>query len=654
MNKKSIYTKLIAALVCTTFLYGCSSDTATTPQTNTTSNAEAVKVANLSTIGDKDVSAVISELVTYDKEDYYTDWKNESPNYIELTGNGANIKGSGAAVKDRKITITAAGVYVLSGTLSNGQIIIDVQDKGTVKLVLNGVDLTCSNSAPIYVMNAGKTIVSLPEGTENKITDGEKYVLADASTDEPNAAIFSKDDLVINGKGKLIVNGKYNNGIVSKDDLKITGGTIQIASKDDGIIGKDIVAAKDATIAIEAGGDGIKSTNDTEASKGNVAIESGTYDIKAVKDGIQAQSYVLVSDGTFNITTGGGSVNAPKRAKEDRQGPWGNDNTAATTTETEKESSKGLKAAGEIAIKGGTFNIDSKDDSVHSNNSVTIAGGDITVTAGDDGIHADASINIKAGKINVTKSYEGIESSIIAVSNGEIHVTSDDDGFNVSGGADQSSVNGRPGQNNFDAAASSDSKLVINGGYISVDAAGDGLDSNRSMYMTNGTVIVNGPTADMNAALDYNGTFEVTGGFLVAAGSAGMAQAPSDQSTQYSIAVSYSQRQSAGTVVHLQDSNGKTIATFAPAKDYQTVVITSPDIKKDSSYTLYSGGSSTSSGKDGLSNDGAYKAGTKIIEFETSTVVTWVNESGVTTAPAGHMGGGGGRGGKTRPTMPSQ
>ncbi|WHH57853.1 carbohydrate-binding domain-containing protein [Petroclostridium sp. X23] len=651
MNRKSKYFKLLAVLLCTTLLYSCTNKS-TTPK-NTDPQSNAAEQSNLSVAGDKEISSVISELVTYDNDEYYVDWENQNPNYIELKGTDANLTGLGAEMKDGKITITKAGIYVISGILDNGQIVIDEEDKGIVRLVLNGAEINCFDNAPIYVKNAGKTIITLQDGTENVISDGEEYVFSDASTDEPNAAIFSKDDLIINGTGKLIVRGNYNNGITSKDDLKVVGGNIQIYSADDGLMGRDMVAIKEGNIIIEAVGDGIKSTNDTDTSKGFIAVEAGTFDIKAGSDGIQAETSVLITDGTFTISSGGGSGNSSKKISGNRQKPWGDasNNTITTTDETESESAKAIKAAAEIVIGGGNFNIDSSDDAIHSNNSVTIIGGDIFIASGDDGIHADSSIIIKGGKINITKSYEGIESAVITVSDGEIHVTASDDGINVAGGNDGSSLQGRHGQNNF--SASGNYKLNINGGYIVVDASGDGLDANGSIYMTDGTVIVNGPTTNGNGALDYDGTFEMSGGLLVAAGSAGMAQAPSDQSSQYSIIMNYSQTQPAGTVAHLEDSNGNTIVTFSPEKNYQSLVISSPELKKDMTYTLYTGGTSTGSGADGLYTDGKYEGGTKIVDFTISNVVTWLSEAGVTTAksaqPGGPNGGGGFGGDQNRP-----
>lgn len=650
MNKKSIYFKILPALLCTTLLYSCTTNS--TSETN--EDSQTIVMDGAETVVVNNTSTSLSDVVTYDEDDYYTDWKNENPNYIKLSGISATIEGSGAEVSNNKVTITAAGVYVISGKLDNGQIIVDSQDEGTVRIVLNGVEINCNDSAPIYVKSAGKAVVSLVEGTENTITDGATYVLEDETTGEPNSALFSKADLTINGAGKLTVNGNYNNGITSKDDLKITGGTIVIKSTDDGLMGKDIVAVNGGNITINAGGDGIKSTNDTEEGKGIVAIEGGTFNITSAADGIQAKTSVLVTAGDFTINSGGGSANAPVRAQEE-MGPWGGGNAAVQTTETteteeESQSAKAIKSSSDITISGGTFNIDSADDAIHSNNSVTIDGGDITITSGDDGIHSDTVLTINDGKINITKSYEGIESAKVIVAGGDIHVVASDDGMNAGGGNDGSAVNGRPGENSF--SATGDYSLNINGGYLVVDATGDGLDANGSIYMTDGTVIVNGPTGDGNGALDYDGVFEMSGGFLVSAGSSGMAQAPSDTSSQYSIIMKYPQVQSAGTLVHLEDSEGNTIDTFAPSKDYQSVVITSPEIKNGGTYTLYSGGTSTGTNTDGLYKDGEYKDGTEVVSFITSSSVTWLNESGVTEAQASHsMGGGRARPERTQ-TMP--
>lgn len=184
--------------------------------------------------------------------------------------------------------------------------------------------------------------------------------------------------------------------------------------------------------------------------------------------------------------------------------------------------------------------------------------------------------------------------------------------------------------------------LSITGGYVNVNSQGDGLDANGSISMTGGTVIVNGPTQSGNGSLDYDGSFEISGGLLIAAGSSGMAMATSEESKQNSILMTYPETQAAGTIVHVEDSKGNTVVTFAPEKEYQTVFISSPKLTKDMTYTLYSGGTATGSETDGLYEAGEYQDGTKVVEFTISESVTWLDESGVTTARSSSQGGPGG------------
>lgn len=628
--------KLGIALLCIAVLSACSStpatDTSAAQSDSGTASKTAANTGNESVSGQAQASGASPEKAKYEDDDYATDWTNMSPTLIRLNGTAASIDGSGAKATDKSVAITAAGTYVFSGRWE-GQIVVDVPDTVTVRLVLNGVNIYSSDKAPIYIKEAEKAILTLAEGTENIVSDGETYAAADASDDEPNAAVFSKADLTVNGTGKLIVYGNYNNGLTSKDDLKITGGTIEIHAADDGLMGRDLVAVKDGTILIEAGGDGIKSTNDTEQSKGNIAIEGGSFDIKAGSDGIQSAVSLRIDGGDFDIVSGGGSAKGTKKAEGDRNGPMGNQEAASTQSDAaDSKSAKALKAASGITATAGTFGLDSADDAVHSNGSIAIAGGEMKITSGDDGIHADASIAITGGSIDIVKSYEGIESAEITIADGDIRITAGDDGVNVAGGNDGSSIGGRPGQNQF--AASGGNKLAIHGGSITVDAAGDGLDANGSIVMTGGSVTVNGPTASNNGALDYDGTFDMSGGFLVAAGSSGMAAAPSETSGQLSVIMNYSQSQKAGATVLLKDGDGNVAATFAPTKAYQTVVISSPDLKKEKTYTLYSGE-------------------TKVVDFNISNAVTWLSESGVTAAGSGGRGGPGGNpgmgGGRMRP-----
>ncbi|MEV5027927.1 carbohydrate-binding domain-containing protein [Paenibacillus sp. LPE1-1-1.1] len=625
---------------------------------NTAASGNAAAVETASTDQQTDTAAVVTtelsmdELAEFDDEDYNTDWSEDSSTKIVFNGTSASVTGAGAAAGEGgSVSITEAGTYVLSGTLNDGQLTVNVPD-GTVHLVLNGVELHDNDSAPLYIVEAGKVVMTLQEGTENKLSDGTNYVYADATAEEPNAALYSKADLTINGTGKLTVEGNFNNGINSRDDLKLVSGTISVKAVDDGVLGKDRVAALEgATLTVEAGGDGVKATNAEEEGKGIIAIGGGTFDITSGNDALQAETSMLVNGGTFSLITGVGSVNGETHVEE--RGGWGGgkqaapdtastaSSTDAAATEEESTSAKALKAGTDIQVGGGTFEIDSADDAVHSNGNLTIAGGELMLTTGDDGIHADTAVTIAGGKINITKSYEGIEGSVITLAGGETTVTASDDGVNVGGGNDGSSVNGRAGQNTITDGTH---MLTITGGTYYVNATGDGLDSNGSIAMSGGTVTVSGPTNAGNGSLDYDGTFEMTGGYLIAAGSSGMVQSTSDTSTQQSVLMTFPQTLEAGTIVRLEDSEGNAIATVAPAKTFQSIMISSPDLKQGSTYTIYSGGSSSGTETNGLYEDGEYTGGTKVVSFEITSAVTWVNESGVTTAQSG-MGMGGGRGG---------
>lgn len=532
-------------------------------------------------------------------------WNNSAVTRIILGGDSVSITGEGATSSGGKVIITSAGTYDLSGTLTDGQIMVSTEDKGTVRLILDGVNVSCSKGSPLYVAGAGKAVIILADNKENIFSDAESYVFDNSETDEPNAAVFSADDLTIYGNGSLAVKGNYNDGIASKDGLIIRGGNISVSAKDDGIRGKDYLIVRSGTINIEAGGDGFKSDNDEDAGKGYVSVENGNMTIISGGDGIQAETYVMVSGGEIALLSGGGN------------GASGDGST----------SSKGIKAVADVFIDGGLIIADSMDDAIHSNGNVTISGGSLSIATGDDGIHADSAVEIDGGDIDISKSYEGIEGSAITINNGNIRVASSDDGINGAGGNDSSgmvwgpgAISGKAAQDAF--AYSGSYYLHVNGGHIFVDALGDGIDINGSIEMTDGVVLVSGPTSNANGALDYDGFFKITGGFLVAAGSSGMAQAPGSTSTQNSVLINMKSVQQASSLIHIRNGSSGEVLTYAPAKKYQSLVFSSPSLMTGSSYEVYLGGSSTGSVSDGLYQGGVYSPGSKYAGFTVSAVAT--------------------------------
>jgi hypothetical protein len=538
---------------------------------------------------------------------------------VIVLGDPISISGPGASASGAVVTVSAGGVYRLSGALADGQIVVDASGQDVVTLVLEGVDVTSSTSAPLYVAKAEAVLIVLAEGSENRLADGAAYLYADPAEDEPDAAVFSKSDLTITGAGALAVIGNYRNGIASKDDLLIEGGQITVQAVNDALRGRDSVTITGGVFSLVAGADGIKANNDMDPEKGVVTIEGGVFQIIAGEDGIQGETRVLVRGGEFEITTGGGSANAPAQA-----GGMGPGRTMVVVEDS--PSAKGIKAGVDLTIAGGVFHVDASDDALHSNDSITITGGALTLATGDDAIHADTSLTITDGRIDILASYEGLESEAIAISGGTMRIVASDDGINAATPGGAAGFGMRPGQPAV--GQGNTPTLDISGGYIVVDALGDGVDVNGSITMSGGTLVVTGPTANMNGALDYDRGFQITGGLLVAVGSAGMAQAPDMSSTQHALMVNLSSSQPAGTLLHLAAQDGQGLLTFAPARTYQNIVFSSPELAQGETYLLYIGGSATGEAVDGLYAGGAYTGGSQAASLTLDSIVTGAGAGG--------------------------
>lgn len=607
-------TKKLAAITAAFFITvtafsGCS-ESANSSQT-TSSVSQAAK---------SDIDASIAA------EDIDVGYDEESSVGITFSDGSATISGEGATAEGETVTISQAGTYILSGTATNGRIIVSADKTAEIKLIFNGVDITCADNAPLLVSEAKKVYIVLEDGTENVLTDSASYSLGedDSNTD---GAIFSKADLTINGSGTLTVNANYKHGIVSKDDLVITDGNINVTSASTAMEGKDSIKISGGKFNISAGTNGIKSTNTEASDKGFISVTGGSFTVVANNDAFEAETVLSIQDGSFDITTGGGSANAsmksdgtPNRNWQNNMGNGGggpngmgrpDDNGNGTggeppamptadstdTTDSTSTSAKALKAGSEVNISGGEFKIDSADDSVHSNGNIVVTGGNISAASGDNGMHANGNLTISDGTVDITKSYEGIEGSIVTIDGGTISVVASDDGINCAGGSDTGSTD-RMGADQF--SAQEGVELNINGGTVTIDADGDGLDSNGSFTMTGGTVCVCGPTNGGNGALDYNGTATVTGGTLIACGAVGMEEGFGDNSTQYSVLHDLSSTVSANEKLTITDSDGKEILSFTPTKTWQSVVFTSADLKEGETYTITAGSQSETVTIDGI------------------------------------------------------
>ena len=511
----------LTAAMCMAMLAGCS----TSQSTSSTSDTEVTSDVSTETDADKEspngsadaentsvktemtveeMQAAIDEAMSdaaiditdmFTKRDLAGAYDESEAVKITLSGKTAACNSSNVQIEDGVVTIKAAGVYVLSGTFTDGTIVVDAGDDDKVQLVLDGVSITAVDYAAIYAKNADKVFVTLTEGAGNSLTVSGDYV----QTDDNNvdAVIFAKCDLTLNGTGSLTVKDNMGHGIVSKDDLVVTGGTYTIYSQDHCLNGKD-----------------------------SVRIADGTFNLSCDEDGIHA----------------------------------GND--------------------------------DQQDGYVY------IEGGDINISVGDDALHAEGLLIITGGDIDVSKSCEGVEGYKILVTGGDIDVISSDDGFNAAGGSSGSGYNhdgfgGGPGMGGVYMDADSDAYIFITGGTININADGDGIDSNGCIGITGGSVYVLGPSDNGNGAMDYGICAAITGGEIVAVGGSGMAQGFGDESTQCSALVNFDEWIDAGETITLTDSDGKEVLSYKADKKFNSVVISTSDMKQGDNYTLTVGDQSS-------------------------------------------------------------
>ena len=509
--------------------------------------------------------------------------------YVTLSDDGITGETDGVVINGQTVTITAEGTYIFSGTLSEGQIVVDA-DNAKVQIVFDNVDITCASSAAVYVKSAEKVFVTLAEGSQNTLRNTDEYVAIDDNNIDD--VIFAKSDLTLNGTGSLTIVSAEGHGIVSKDDLKITGGTYDITAAGHALSEKDSVRIADGTFILTAEKDGIHAENADDEETGYIYIADGDFTITSDGDGMDASNIVQIEDGTFDITAGGGAANSQKTHESDMPGggmsqnierpdgesmprmgekPDGENMPQDTTTDESGTSTKGIKAGGGMYLNGGTYQIDSADDSIHSNANITIADGTYTLATGDDGVHADDALTVNGGTITVTESYEGLEGLTVTINDGTIDITASDDGINTAG-----------------------EKMELNGGYIHILAGGDGVDSNGDLTINGGEIYIDGPSDNGNSAIDYGdrSSAYVNGGTLVAIGSSGMAEVMSDSSKQKVLMVKLGEQMEAGNVV-LTDSEGNVIVSYTALKTYDCVIISTAEVESGATYTLTTSGTTT-------------------------------------------------------------
>ncbi|WP_299926928.1 carbohydrate-binding domain-containing protein [uncultured Nocardioides sp.] len=475
----------VAGTLAAVLLAGCGASVAGTDGTAPTSSSSSSSATAVATSDGTTVEDVLDDDVEVETGD--TAYDEADATAITLSGSGAESESDAVTVQDGTVTISTAGTYVLTGDLT-GQVVVDSPGDGVVRLVLDDATITSETTAAIDVVDAESVVVVLADGSSNALADATTY--ADSSDDAPTGTLYSTADLTIGGTGSLTVTGNSNNGIVGKDGLVITGGTIDVTSVDDGILGKDYLVLSHGTVTVDAVGDAFKSDNTEDAGAGFVLIE----------------------------------------------------------------------------------------------------GGELTVTSQDDGIKG-VQVLVSGGTVDVAGSTEALEGSLIVIDGGDLELHSADDGINAASSDDSAATDGQPGG---EMAADESLHLYVNGGTLEVWASGDGLDSNGDAAITGGDITVHGPTTDGNGALDVNGTFDVSGGTLLATGSAGMMVAPATDSAQGWIATALDATAAAGSEVVISDADGAEVATYTLAKDAASVVFSSADVEQGATYTVTVDGTSTS------------------------------------------------------------
>lgn len=552
---------------------------------------------------------------------------------ITLSPDGSTSTDASVLIDGQTVTITQAGTYQIAGTLDDGALIVESGENAKITLVLGGVSIKNSTGAAIQISTADDVTIELAEGTTNVLQSGEEVDIAVATESEEasGGALQSKVDLKIKGKGSLTVLGYLNNGIHCTKDLKIKNGNISVTALGHGIKGKNSVTVSGGTVTVTSGKDGITSDETENEEKGFVTIEDGEIIITSAGDGVSAETTLTVTGGVISIISGGGSANAQQKT-DNMRGWWDFDNSASDDNSV---SCKGLKAGKALVISGGSITIDAQDDALHTDGDMTISGAECILSTGDDGAHAELSLTVLDGKITVLTSYEGLEANQITLAGGELDITASDDGINANGGSDgfsggfgggfggrRSDMNSQsgdmtppdnsnmqtppdgnapsgnpptmPGQDAADSTTTDDTTdkqpvLLITGGKITVNADGDGLDSNGNLRVEGGDITINGPANGGNGALDIGtengGSGVIAGGTLIALGTSSMAENFDSTSTQCAFLVTMNSF-GAGETITITDSQGTVLYTGVTVKSANSVVFSSPDLTVGETYTV--------------------------------------------------------------------
>ena len=567
------YNKLLAGIISYSLLACAICGCAATPETTTESS-------QASSISDSITYLDAADMFT--RRDKQSDYTSADATEITLSDSKSTCNSSAVRISDDQITITRAGTYVLSGSLSNGQIVVDASDE-KVQIVLKDASINCDTSAALYIKSADKVFVTLAENTSNTLTNTKDFVAIDDNNID--GVIFSKSDLSLNGSGTLTIHAAYGHGIVSKDDLVITSGTYDITAARHALSGKDSVRIADGVFSLNAKKDGIHSENTDNDEKGFIYIADGTFSITCDSDGMDAEETLQIDGGTITIAAGDDGLHADGDLVL-------NDGTVTIT-----KSYEGLEGK-TVTITGGSYAVTSSDDGVN-------AAGDGTAGDSSDSASSDSSQNQKAPSGTPPERPQNSDSTEMPQPPQNADSTEAPQPPQNSDSTEMPEApkvapdgNNGPGPGNMEEAT--DYNLIqISGGMLTVNAGGDGLDSNGDLTVTGGEIYIDGPVQGGDGALDCSGTATISGGTVIAAGSGGMAENFSNSSSQGSMLITVSSAMISGKIT-LQDANGNTLLSYTPAKSYNSVVISCPKLTRGETYTLLAGDTTTTVTLDSL------------------------------------------------------
>ena len=558
MNKKILTSATSVTLLAALALTGCSTTSNALASGTTVADSSVGTTATTSSATATDTAASSSSFSTnvkrgekLDVDTHYSEqdlsWDASSETAIDLSNPTAT---DGVTVEDGTLTITKAGTYKLSGEYQ-GQIKVETADSDAVRLVLDNANITNSSGAALNVVNADEVILYSASGTTNTISDGADYTAT--GEDDPDAVVYSKADMAIAGEGTLKVNGNHEDGIHTSDGLVIASGTLEVNAANTGIKGKDYVDILGGTINVTAQQDGIKSTNDTDEGKGWTRLSNGTVTVNAGDDGFKASRVVEISGGSLTV----------------------------------EQSDEGIEAQ-YINVSGGDVNVTSADDgmnaSLKTSNSESTDSSENTSDTANQQQNNQQQGSLPGGQQNGTSNQQQQGMGQPPAMSG---TSQDGTSQNGTTGTGQPPQGGMPGGGGgtFEVI---DAAINVSGGHVTVNAEGDGIDSNGVTTLSGGTLIVNGPSQGGNAALDTNGDLLLNGATVLSGSTADMFEAPSTNSTSGYLKLTNSSGFEQGSTVQVADSSGKVVANYKVTKsNVQLVLVSSSSIVKGQSYTAY-------------------------------------------------------------------